>query len=154
MSGDLSIVFGFTDGEFATTAFATASDFADIRLGRALTDAETTQVEGLLGMAAAAIADACGKDLDWAAALDPVPPMLRILSMEIVARVIQNPQGLRSGSVSLGAYSRSGTYADGAGGFALTALEERLARRAVFGANTGSSRPASTASEVYDYLHS
>lgn len=135
------------------STFATRTD-VQTRLGRLLTAAEADQADLLLELATGALAEACDKDTDWATALTPVPEMLRILCMEVVVRVLLNPAGLKSGSESLGAYSRSGTYADGAGALALTDHEERLARRAVHGSNSGSSRPASTATEVYDFLYS
>ncbi len=145
--GDLSIVL-VTD----QATFATRGD-VETRLGKSLTTAEADQVDLLLVLATGAIAEACDKDLEWANTLDPVPTMLRILCIEVTARVVLNPGALKSGSESLGAYSRSGTYAT-SGQIELTDHEERLARRAVFGSNSASSRPASTATEVYDFLYS
>lgn len=132
--------------------FATRADI-ELRLGRDLTTRESDQVDLLLVLGTGAIAEACDKDTDWAAGLTVIPNVLRIICMELVVRVLLNPAGLKSGSESLGAYSKSGTYAS-SGVFGLTDLEERLARRAVHGSNSGSSRPLSSVDEVYDFLYS
>lgn len=147
----LEVVSGVAEISGSAT-FATRAD-VQTRLGRALTSGEEDQVDLLLVLSTGAIAEACDKDLDWVADLDTVPQMLRILCMELTVRVLLNPQGLKSGSESLGAYSRSGTYA-GTGMLELTESEGRLARRAVYGSNSASSRPLSTTDEVYDYLYS
>lgn len=135
------------------TTFATRED-VQIRLGRALTDAEGDKVDLLLILATGAIAEACDKDLEWATGLATVPTMLRILCIEVTFRALSNPDGLRSGSESLGAYSKSGTYADGAGAIELTEREERLARRAVYGTNSASSSPRSVVDRVQDLRES
>lgn len=112
--------------------FASRSD-VQTRLGRDLTDAEADQTDLLLELATGAIAEAC----NTTSALSPVPTMVRVLCIEVVTRVLLNPDGVKSGSESLGAYSHSATYANG-GGIELTDREERLARRAVHGRTTGS----------------
>lgn len=122
-------------------AFATAEDVA-ARLGRDLTDAETTQVEALLDSATAIIALYVGKNDDWAAELDPVPSVIKLVTIEAVLRAMANPHGHVAVGESLGAYSSNIRYRDGdaGGGLLLTSTEQRLIARAVHGTGTGSVR--------------
>lgn len=135
-------------------SFATVDDVAG-RYGRPLTDAQATSAEFLLEAATAVIADAASKDDAWAAALDPVPQMLRFVAVELAVRTLDNPGALRSFQEQLGVHSRSESYRDAAagGGLMLTEVEVRLVRRIVYGRTTASVKTASLADEVYDALY-
>ena len=127
-------------------AWPTNADIAT-RLARTLTAAEETQADLLIEQATAAIADACGKDDTWSAALTPIPAALAGIVIEVVVRTMSAPAGLRA--QSLGQWSES--YPDQlAQGLALTDVEERRVRRIVFGTNAGSSTPSSVLDELYD----
>lgn len=126
-------------------AFATAED-VQTRLLRDLTDAELAAANLLLDGVAQEIAAAVGRDLDDIT--DPGP--LRFISIEAVCRVLSNPQGARSTSEELGAYSYSISFSDDGSGL-LTTAEERQAREAVFGVVSASARVESIADDVLDY---
>lgn len=119
-------------------AFATAEDIA-ARLGRSLTTSEEPAVDLLLDAATALIALDVGKTEAWAAALTPVPTVLRVLCIELTTRALANPQGIANLSETLGAYSSSVRFRDYDGaGLCLTTTEGRLARRVVYGQDTAS----------------
>lgn len=120
-------------------AFATAEDVAT-RLGRDLTSEEGAQADFLLETATGVIAGACGKDDAWAAALSPVPTIVKGMCVELVVRVMSNPASVRSQSEQLGQYQHSESYRDGAqgGGMLLASWEELAIRQAVFGRTTAS----------------
>lgn len=121
------------------------------RLGRTLTTAEEDQADLLLEQAVAAVADACGKDDDWADALDPIPVALAGIVIEATARAITAPIGVRSTQEQLGSYSHSESYNDQlAQGLQLTPAEERRARRIVFGSNSGSATLPNVLDELFD----
>jgi hypothetical protein len=127
-------------------AWPTNADIAT-RLARTLTTAEEEQADLLLEQAIAAVADACGKDDDWSAALTPIPAALAGIVIEVVARAISAPVGVRS--QSLGQWSES--YPDQlAQGLQLTPAEERRARRIVFGSNSGSATLPSVLDDLFD----
>lgn len=132
-------------------AFADATDVAT-RLGRDLTADEAAQATYLAELATALIAAACDKTDAWAAALSPVPTILSLFCVELVARSMPNPAGLLSLSETLGQYSSTQRFRDAAagGGMALSELEERVIRRAVFGTNSGSVKTESLATELAD----
>lgn len=130
--------------------FATADDITG-RLGRSLTDAETTQVATLLELATLLIAEAAGKDQDWADALTEIPGPLRLICIEAVFRVLQNPAGAASITETLGAYSyteRHDSQAATAVGLALTEPEERRVARAVWGTNSASALAQTAADDL------
>ena len=130
-------------------AWPTNTDIAT-RLGRSLTTAEQSQADLLLAQAIAAIADACGLDDDWADELDPIPAALAGLVIEVVARTIAVPIGVRSTQEQLGQYSHTESYPDQlAGGLQLTDVEERRARRIVFGSNTASAQAESIITDLF-----
>jgi hypothetical protein len=131
-------------------AFATTTDIAT-RLTRTLTAAEDAAAGLLLEGATGLIADACGKDDDWADSLDPVPSVLRFVCIEAVSRALANPQNVASLQETLGAHSYAVRFRDlqNGGGLYLTGHEERMVRRAVFGRTTGSARVESVADELY-----
>lgn len=133
-------------------SFATVEDVAT-RLARDLTAEEGAKAELLLEFAQGAIAASCDKTDAWAAALTPVPSILRLLTVELVVRSMRNPGGLRSQSETLGQYQSSESYADAGngGGLLLTATEELLVRRVVFGSNSTSVRVESVADD-YPYF--
>lgn len=126
-------------------AFTTTDDIAD-RLGRDLTTGEQQSVALLIEGAQAVIAAACDKDDDWAAALTPVPKLLRVVAIEVVCRALANPNSLDSLQEGLGQWSSTARFRDA--GMMLTPGEELLVRRAVFGTSSGSSRPLSTVDEL------
>lgn len=115
-------------------AFATTDDVA-ARLERAtLTAEQLADATMLLDVATAAIAEVVDKDEAWAAALDPVPALLKGLTVDLVCRAMGAAQGLISASETLGAHTRSETYnRDGSSAVVLTDQEALVARRVVHG---------------------
>lgn len=130
-------------------AFATVDEVA-IRLGYDLTEKQVAQAELLLTIATGIIAGALGKDDAWAAALDPVPAILLGVTLDMVAGVMENPGGARSESETLGAYSHTTSYTDGAHGMLLTDDWLRLCRLAVFGRRSGTFMPGTTVDLVLE----
>lgn len=138
------------DVERIRRAFAAADDVAR-RLGRQLTAAEIDQVGWLLAMATDYILDAVDGDQEWGATVDPLPPVLTGVCVEMVVRVLTNPAGAVASSEQLGAYSRSVSFSQAQGatfGLTLTDVEGRLARRAVWGSDSGTARVRSTFNDV------
>ena len=135
-------------------AFADVTDVAT-RLGRDLTADEGGQATYLLDLATSVIAAACDKTDAWAAALTPVPTILNMFCVELAVRGMANPSGLASVSEALGQYSSTQRFRDAAagGGMALSELEERVIRRAVFGTNSASAKTESLATEVADLVY-
>lgn len=125
-------------------AIATTAEVQD-RMGVTFTAAQTSACELLLDSATALVADAVGKDDDWAAALSPVPAVVKAITIEIVRRAMSNPGGLTQQSQQLGQFQQSESYRRDAGELMLTSLEGRQLRRAVFGssASIGSVRVGS-----------
>lgn len=121
--------------------FATLADLA-VRLGRAtsseLTAAQQAQGNLLLELATGLILDTVGRDTAWADDLASVPVMLRAVTLEVAARVMQNPVGARSESEQLGQHSHGVSFPDGAHGLMLTPAEAVLCRRTVIGVQSGS----------------
>lgn len=132
-------------------AFATTEHIA-ARIGRDLTSEEqATQVPLLLELATNAILDAVDKTQEWAEALDEVPPALSGLCIELVARVLLNPAGGRSISEQIGQHSRAVTFGPAASAaLTLTDAEERRARRAVYGSNSGSAPTRGIVTDLLD----
>lgn len=139
------------DVEPGRRTFAALSDVAR-RMGRELTAAEEDQTLYLLAAATDLIADAVGRDGTWAAQLEPIPPALRIITVEAVVRLLFNPRGAQTTQETLGSYSHSETFsqngANATSGLMLTVAEERRARQAVFGAGAGSVRVRSVLHDV------
>lgn len=133
-------------------AFATPQDIAT-RLGRDLEAIPAAMADQLLDAATAVIAEAAGRDDTWAETVDPVPAMLRFVAIEVVARAMANPNGVRSESEQLGTYQHSQAFRDDGGGLWLTTTERLLVRRAVYGTLSGSSRPTGVVEEVYDVMY-
>lgn len=136
--------------------FATLADLA-VRLGKPtsgdLTAIQQAQGNLLLNLATELIIEAVDRDDTWAAALPAVPVLLRAVTLEVVARVMQNPAGARSESETLGQYQRSQSFSDLANtGLMLTDAEVLLCRRAVIGVTSGSARTDSLAAIVADNL--
>lgn len=140
---------------FVTTlvVFATLDQLA-LRLGKSssadLTAAQQAQGDSLLELVTALITAAVDQSMEWAAALTPVPAVLRGVCLEAVARVMQNPSGARSESEQLGAYQHSQSFTDNAHGLVLTDAEVMLCRRAVHGRLSGSSRPLTTLDDLIE----
>jgi hypothetical protein len=129
-------------------AFATVTDVAT-RQGRTFTSVEEDSVEVLLDYATASIADAALKDDDWAAALDPVPTILKGLCIELVGRAMANSEGLTSLSEQIGSYQYQKSFGrDNSAAFTLNAIERRIVRRTVGNLNYEVRTPTATE----DYL--
>lgn len=131
-------------------AFASVDD-VQARMGRTLTDDERSLAAYLLAGAAGLIADAAGKPDDWIATVTSPPRALRTVSVEAVVRVMHNPTGATSSSITLGDYSRSSGFTGSTvdGGLALTDREERKVRRAIYGQNIASPRVGSVLDDIY-----
>lgn len=123
-------------------AFAENTDVAT-RLKRDLDDTESALADLLIESATALIAAEAGKSWEWAEELpEPVHPLLRAVCLEVVARVMENPEGLNSSSERLGAHEESRTFrrGDQGGDLLLTDRESRLVRFAINGTLAGYSR--------------
>lgn len=130
-------------------AFATTDDVV-ARLGRALTEPEEALSEYVIDEVAGLIADACGKDAEWASALSPVPAVCKNLCVERAIQIGSNPNNLASESEQLGAHQHSRTFPRSLdGGIFLTDAEERRVRRAVFGNTSGSAVMRSVVDDLY-----
>lgn len=135
------------------TAFCTPGDIAG-RLGRDLTAVEAVQVPVLITSVTGLVAAACDKTDAWATALTPVPPGVRVVSIEAVIRVLLNPAGVRSETEQLGQHQHSVSFADGTGGAGiyLTPPEEIRVRRAVFGASSATTMPRTTYDQAIELV--
>lgn len=135
-------------------SFATVDDIAT-RAGRAFSATEEATADALCEAATAVVAAAADKDDDWADNLDPIPRILRFVTVELVNRVMANPNALRSFSETLGAFQHSEGYRDNVagGGLELTTSEQLMVRRAVYGRTSGSARVESTATELHDIVY-
>ena len=116
-----------------------------------LTTAEENQVTLLIELATAAIADAALKDDAWAAALTPVPDIIKGLTIELVGRALANSEGLTSQSEQIGSYQYMKSFnKEATTAFALTGMERRIVRRTVGSLNYDVRTPTFTE----DYLES
>lgn len=130
--------------------FASTDDVA-ARLGRALTEGETTNATAVLAGVAGLIRSEAGKAADWDP--DPIPAYLRELSIEKAIAALVNPSNLASESEALGAYSSARTYQRAQdGGITLSDDEGRAVRFAVFGTNAASARQHSFVDTELDLL--
>lgn len=127
-------------------AFATSQDI-ETRVGRDLTTAELAQAGQLLDAATAIMAEAAGKDDDWADELSPVPQILKTVCIEIVSRVLDNPSNLDSFRESIGAYSYSKDFR--AGYLMPTPAERDLIRRVAGTPTTASPRVKSFIEDIF-----
>jgi hypothetical protein len=129
-------------------AFATVTDVAT-RQGRTFTSTEQDQVTLLIELATAAIADAALKDDAWAAALTPVPDIIKGLTIELVGRAMANYEGLTSQSEQIGSYQYMKSFnKEATTAFALTNIERRIVRRTIGSLNYDVRTPTFTE----DYL--
>jgi len=119
-------------------AFATTGDVA-VRLRRELDEADAALAEMLIESATAVIAAEAGKTWQWAEGLNPVPPLVKAVCVEVVARVMENPEQLHSYSEQLGEHQQSKAFRRGADGgdITLTDRETRLVRFAIRGTSAG-----------------
>ncbi len=120
-------------------AFATAQDL-ETRLKRDFDAADSALAEMLVESAMAVIATEAGQSWEWAKDLpDPAHPLLRAVCIEVVARVMENPEQLHSYSEQLGARQESKAFRRGGegGDLLLTDREVRLVRFAVNGTLAG-----------------
>lgn len=131
--------------------FATITELA-VRLGRVneseLTAAQQAQADLLLVLATGLITEAVDRDTAWQNALTPVPVMLRAVCLEMCARVMTNPSGVRSEGETVGSYQHNVSYTDGSHLLMLTPAEVRLCRRTIVGASSGSATLESLADVV------
>jgi hypothetical protein len=137
-------------------AFATREQVTARLRRESLDDVDAALCDYLLAEATGLIADAAGKDDAWAAALDPVPRVLRIVCVEAVVRVMLNPLALSTERERLGEHEYQVSHrnpntaigATGTGELALSDREVLLVRRAVHGRLSGSARVRSVADDV------
>lgn len=130
-------------------AFPTYTEVAT-RLGRTLTTAEQAIATAVIGSTTGLIAEAVGRDSDWAGDLDPVPQTLSELCIQKAIGAITNPSGVASHSETLGAYQHSETFPRAADiGVFLSPDERARVRRAVYGSSIASPRVGSVLDEVY-----
>lgn len=127
-------------------AFATAEDVA-VRMGRELSEPETSTVEAMLTSVAAMITQAAGRDDSWAEGLDPVPEILKTVSIEAVSRGFSNPQSLSAFSESIGSYQYSQNFTSA--GLGLTTEESLMVKRAANESTTASPRIPSVLDDIY-----
>lgn len=124
--------------------FATLTDLA-VRLGRTnedvLTEAQRAQGTLLLALASGLIREAGGKLDDWDP--DPASILLQAVCLEVCARVMTNPAGVRSEAETLGQHQHSVSYPDGHGAVYLTPREAKLVRGAA-GLGSATTIPATT----------
>ncbi len=146
----------------AGITFATLAELA-LRLGSLTTDdltaAQRAQGQMLLELVTGTIVDNIGRDDVWASTLHPIPRVVRSVTLEAVARVMQpgmnNPSGVSSESETLGAYSHTVRYGENSGGstaaavaLGITAAEMALCRKALLGVSSGSAYVSSLATEL------
>lgn len=134
----------------------TTTDEVAIRLGGiTLTAEQTAQAQLLIELATGIIADGVGKTDEWAAELDPVPIIIRSVTLEAIWRVmapsVNNPSGASSESETLGAYSHTVRYGENGysahaevAGLGVTDAEMRKCRLAVWGRLSATTMPATT----------
>ncbi len=134
-------------------AFATVGD-VETRLGRELTETETNQIESLIDGATAIVTQAAGRDDAWADSFGdgsgetPLPQIIKTVTIELVARVADNPSTLKSIAETVGSYQVSKTYGDVVG-FELTQAEKMMVSRAANGSTVTSVHMPSIISEVF-----
>lgn len=134
-----------------TAEFCSLDDMA-ARLGvTEWTAAEQTRCQLLIGLATDTILAEVGKDAAWAART-PVPDGLRSLCIEMVARVMVNPSGVRSESEQLGSWQRSVSYSDSGHQLEMSQSERLRARAAVYGSNSGSAQATSLADDLAEVV--
>lgn len=139
------------DVEETRRAFATISDVQR----RWMQELSSAQQDGVLWMLASAtdlVLEAVDRDQAWAATVQVVPPVLRSICVEAVIRVLNNPQSVTQFNEQLGVYARGGQFMVqgplATTGLMLTELEERRARRAVYGESSGTARARSSFNDV------
>ncbi len=132
------------------------TDDVSARLGRVLNDQETTSATYLLDAATAIVCEAGDTTEDFIEAMDPVPPVLRFVTVELVSRAMANPSALLQQEERLGEYQHMERFrantSEAASDLLLTDSEELLVRRAVLGSTTGSVRIKSHIDDIYDAL--
>lgn len=153
--------FQWVDGTGAVTQWwgpvSSTSGFCstdDIAARLAITDwqaAELARCQLLIDLATDTILAEVGKDAAWAAQT-PVPDGLRSLCIEMVARVMVNPSGVRSESEQLGSWQRSVSYSDSGHQLEMSQSERLRARAAVYGSNSGSAQATSLADDLAEVV--
>jgi hypothetical protein len=134
-------------------SYATKEDLAK-RLRREFSSADGETADLLLDLASVEVTAALGKGEEWEKEQqeeEATPPrVLRLVTLEVAARVMSNPQGVGAMREQLGAYSLSEDFRGmtEAAGIALTEREKLLVRRAVHGRTSGSPRTGSLATEL------
>jgi hypothetical protein len=146
------IVFVDADGDEQPTMpvpyqarYATVGDIA-ARLGRDLTEGEEQTASLLLESVSGLIAEAAGESPGYVP--DPMPSVVRLLAIEKVIGVLNNPHGFASFTKQLGAFTQSGTFPRASDiGVFLSEDERRRVRRALGSSGFASSTLASPYSE-------
>lgn len=132
-------------------AFAAHSDVAT-RLGRDLTSKEQSQATAVIATVEGLIAEAVGRDTNWAAGLSPVPATLKTLCVEKAVLAIVNPHAVASQTESLGEYSRAEVFPRSSDvGIQLSHDEGMRCRAAVYGSNVAAPRVGGILDDVYPY---
>jgi len=120
----------------ALPALATSDELGE-RLMRDFDEPELTRVLGLLDDASDLVRFESGKDWldpdDPTSLVDPLPRIVRLITLRVTERAIRNPEGFSSESAGDYSYQRNG--ATGEGGLYLTDKEVRQLQRA--GGKTG-----------------
>jgi hypothetical protein len=130
-------------------AFASTADVAK-RRGRPLEGSDEDTAAYLLEAAQSVIEEVVERDeAAIVAEKGGVPTILKFIAVEKVLRAMANPQGLASQSETLGAHSHTERFnSGGSTDLLLSEVEERLARKAVYGQLSGTARTKSLASEI------
>lgn len=113
--------------------FATADDVA-ARLGRDLTEHETTLADSVIETVGGLILEAVERDEDWAEAQASLPVLFETLCVEKAVALVAEPVPTVAAE-TLGAYSVTWARSSDAGVF-LTKSEKRDLRREVWGSGT------------------
>lgn len=139
----------------ALVTLATIDELA-VLMGGSLTDSQRAKGLMLLELATGLITEAVGLDDEWAATYHPIHRSVRAVCLSVALRGMSptsTTPGVSSESETLGQYSHTVRYGEssssntsdsGGGGLTLTAAEERLVRRAVWGRSSASSMPATS----------
>jgi hypothetical protein len=125
------------------------------RLGRVLSDQETTQVEYLLAQARAVVSQAA--DMTVPELEEIAAPVVPLMVVELVCRAMANPAALMSENKTLGAFSVRRIFhptrsAQIATSLLLTGPEKLMLRQALYGTLTTSVPVESHISDIYDAL--
>jgi hypothetical protein len=102
----------------------------------------------LLDLVTGLIAAEIGFGDGWAAALDPVPVVVKGVCLAAAARAWSNPESLRSLQEQLGSFQEARTYT--IAGLALTDAERDVVQNALGESGTAAARSESWMTDLYD----